>query len=1204
MTTPATPEPSGRPSSVVHGGEVPAQPTTEGSDIAKSLPQPGATEDAPTIISPIRSRANDANAVVAALQGKKLGHFELDQAIGVGGMAAVIRAKDLQLGRVVALKVLPPEMAVDPENVSRFKAEARAAARLDHENIARVYFCGEDQGLHFIAFEYVEGIDLRTWLNQNGVLTPQQAVTFMLQIATGLAHAAERGVVHRDVKPSNILITKEGRAKIVDMGLARQTDVAGGVTQSGVTLGTFDYISPEQAIDPRAADIRSDVYSLGCTFYHLLTGQPPVPEGTAAKKLHHHQQIEPLDPREFNPAIPDELAAILARMMAKDPNDRYQTPAHLVQHLLQVARRLELGESGISTQTLFLDAPLPQSPRYLPWAVGIVSLSALTVLVAILGWNGFRSSTYYPQPLWPEQTGSKTAERTHSTTSDRVGATPHSQPNMPSAIAPEPAATVQDLARLLTQHAEWIELTGKSYNLSQLGTNPQLLWKGRHLKIDGKPQEGGDRPVIFWDAPAAAIKESPAFLAALNLIGSDADVHFTHVRFDVQPSENEIPQYGISAEGVQSLHFEDCEFRHEGARQSGGLVRFEGQTGAEPPVVFLERCLMSYGPVGVDLQNRSVVHAEQCAFGPHEILFRWRETVVQANPNPDRLIADLKHCSVMMRNGSIFQPEGAVAGTIRAAQCLFANGNDRSDPGEVVLVQQSAPQGKVIFAGPDNKDGWRNVYHRVTFWADGTQKAPKLADCQHWQFPFRDAHAVELAFSPWQHAQPLSLLPDQPGLAFALQTGFASLRSPPKNDHLVGVERCTWGDSYAGQLPVVQEEPVAASANRRVVDPSFAADATLPPLTYRTLENAISEAKTGDAIYIRHTGVLSVRPVECSKSDLRLTIQPDGAHRPILELDPETVKPLAALFTLYSGGLTFKDLQFRLPLKSIHESKWAGVLLLAGSAECIFQHCVVTMDDNAGIPSAVVLLASDADSMAQLADKSPPHIRMDNCFVRGRGDLLTVRPSRPFQLELNNSLVGLDGSFATIFGQPKETAFPTDGQIVCQHVTTYLNDYWLDFRANEEDRKMTGFSRLQIKCEKCRFVAGNNRPFVHGVGIDGDTLKNQVLTWGNRTNLYGNFSQMLDVELPNATAMMPTMPLTAKNWRDQTLESEDSFVEMQIARKPSADRAWSKMRADDFAAKRLDMKKSDINPNDFGANTVELPTPDDEPPSGTPTREE
>ncbi|HEV3142577.1 MAG TPA: serine/threonine-protein kinase, partial [Gemmataceae bacterium] len=402
MTTPATPEPAGRPSSVVRAGEAATTPPTEVSPLAQALPPPAANEDAPTIISMNRPRGNDPNAVIESLQGKKLGHFELDQPIGVGGMAAVIRAKDLQLGRIVALKVLPPEMAVDPENVSRFKAEARAAARLDHENIARVYYCGEDQGLHFIAFEYVEGMDLRTWLSQNGVLTPQQAVTFMLQIATGLAHAAERGVVHRDVKPSNILITKEGRAKIVDMGLARQVDVVGGVTQSGVTLGTFDYISPEQAIDPRAADIRSDIYSLGCTFYHMLTGQPPVPEGTAAKKLHHHQQIEPLDPREFNPAIPDELAAILARMMAKEPNDRYQKPEHLVQHLLQVARKMELSESAIQSQPLFLDAPLPGPPRHSPWLVAAVALSALAILVIILGWNGFHPASLRTQSLWPD----------------------------------------------------------------------------------------------------------------------------------------------------------------------------------------------------------------------------------------------------------------------------------------------------------------------------------------------------------------------------------------------------------------------------------------------------------------------------------------------------------------------------------------------------------------------------------------------------------------------------------------------------------------------------------------------------------------------------------------------------------------------------------------------------------------------------------
>src|SRR5262249_43831206 len=270
-----------------------------------------------------------------SLRGRLLAHFELLEPIGVGGMAAVIRARDTQLDRTVALKVLPPEMAVDPENVRRFHQEARSAAKLDHENTARVFYCGEDQRLHFIACEFVEGENLRALVERRGRLPVPEALHYMLQIATGLAHAAARGVVHRDIKPSNIIVTPNGRAKLVDMGLARMSEAKTdkGLTQSGVTLGTFDYISPEQALEPRDADVRSDIYSLGCTFYHVLTGHAPVPEGTAAKKLHHHQHEAPLDPRQLNPEIPDDVAAILARMMAKEPTDRYLRAEHLVQHL-------------------------------------------------------------------------------------------------------------------------------------------------------------------------------------------------------------------------------------------------------------------------------------------------------------------------------------------------------------------------------------------------------------------------------------------------------------------------------------------------------------------------------------------------------------------------------------------------------------------------------------------------------------------------------------------------------------------------------------------------------------------------------------------------------------------------------------------------------------------------------------------------------
>src|SRR5205085_5206867 len=154
--------------------------------------------------------------------------------------------RDTQLDRCVALKILPPEMAADAENVRRFHQEARSAAKLDHENIARVFFCGEDRRLHFIAFEFVEGENLRTLLERRGRLPVGEALHYMVQVAAGLMHAAQRGVVHRDIKPSNIIITPNGRAKLVDMGLARslgpQADK--GLTQSGVTPGTFAYNSP------------------------------------------------------------------------------------------------------------------------------------------------------------------------------------------------------------------------------------------------------------------------------------------------------------------------------------------------------------------------------------------------------------------------------------------------------------------------------------------------------------------------------------------------------------------------------------------------------------------------------------------------------------------------------------------------------------------------------------------------------------------------------------------------------------------------------------------------------------------------------------------------------------------------------------------------------------------------------------------------
>ncbi|HTI50813.1 MAG TPA: serine/threonine-protein kinase, partial [Planctomycetaceae bacterium] len=325
-----------------------------------------------------------------ARQGIELGHFSIVERIRSGGMGAVFRALDNGLNRVVALKVLPPTLSRDPLIVQRFKNEAQAAAQLDHENIARVFYSGEEQGLHFIAFEYVTGINVRELIQQQGRLPVADAVNYALQIATALAHTSAQGVVHRDIKPSNIIITPGGRAKLVDLGLARKEnrdEDAADLTMAGTTLGTFDYISPEQARDPRTADVRSDIYSLGCTLYHMLTGAPPYPEGTVLQKLLQHQGDEAPDPAQKNSGVPEDLSVVVRKMMAKDPRRRYQNAEQLIRDMMLVAGAM--GLRSVSPEGLvWLSANPGRSSfweRHLAW---MATAAALLLIVGYLEYGG------------------------------------------------------------------------------------------------------------------------------------------------------------------------------------------------------------------------------------------------------------------------------------------------------------------------------------------------------------------------------------------------------------------------------------------------------------------------------------------------------------------------------------------------------------------------------------------------------------------------------------------------------------------------------------------------------------------------------------------------------------------------------------------------------------------------------------------------
>jgi serine/threonine-protein kinase len=274
-----------------------------------------------------------------------LGGYVLLERLGEGGMGQVFKARHRKMNRVVALKVVRRDKLGNADAIRRFVREVRAMATLDHPNIVQVYDAGEAGSTYYFAMEYVEGLDLAKLVKQKGPLKLGKACEYVRQAALGLQHAHEKGMVHRDIKPSNIMVRGTGSTseagplvKILDMGLARVCGPLGEdgdepLTQVHTVLGTPDFIAPEQARSSRAVDIRSDLYSLGCTFYYILTGQVPFPAETPMEKLLKHYLEEPPHVEALRPEVPRGVARLIRRLMAKSPDERFQTPAEVAQVL-------------------------------------------------------------------------------------------------------------------------------------------------------------------------------------------------------------------------------------------------------------------------------------------------------------------------------------------------------------------------------------------------------------------------------------------------------------------------------------------------------------------------------------------------------------------------------------------------------------------------------------------------------------------------------------------------------------------------------------------------------------------------------------------------------------------------------------------------------------------------------------------------------
>jgi eukaryotic-like serine/threonine-protein kinase len=250
--------------------------------------------------------------------------YDLEEVVGSGGMSAVYRAHDTLLERNVALKILHEHFTDDEEYVARFRHEARTVARLSHPNIVTVIDRGEDAGRQFIVFEYIDGENLKEFLERTGPLPVRRALELAIEIAHALAFAHQHGLVHRDVKPQNVLLNGDGRAKVTDFGIARSLDVERGMTQTGTVLGTSNYIAPEQA-SGRPVDAHTDVYSLGVVLFELLTGEVPFPGENFVAVAMKHINEQPPSLVEKRPDVPLRLAAAVDRALEKDPHERFPT---------------------------------------------------------------------------------------------------------------------------------------------------------------------------------------------------------------------------------------------------------------------------------------------------------------------------------------------------------------------------------------------------------------------------------------------------------------------------------------------------------------------------------------------------------------------------------------------------------------------------------------------------------------------------------------------------------------------------------------------------------------------------------------------------------------------------------------------------------------------------------------------------------------
>ena len=340
-----------------------------------------------------------------------LGKYVITDFIGKGGMGDVFKGEHEMMGREVAIKVLTRQRST-PEAEANFQREIRLQAKLDHPNLVRAHDAGHDGNVYYLVVEYVPGTDLRRLVRTQGKLDLQQAATVIMQAAQGLHHAHSQGLIHRDVKPGNLLVTPEGHTKVSDLGLAGFMDEGQDDPRAGKIVGTADYISPEVFQSPADVTFLSDIYSLGCTLYYAVTGKVPYPGGSTREKLERHCHDTPFHPQRFNESITEEFVEVIADMMEKDTSKRTQSAA-------EVATRLAVWAKGEGPQpsrirsSAWVPPPLPtdaddaldsgEFDAGMPESPSQITGNASQRTLPVSGQETASDDGLPPQPSWPAE---------------------------------------------------------------------------------------------------------------------------------------------------------------------------------------------------------------------------------------------------------------------------------------------------------------------------------------------------------------------------------------------------------------------------------------------------------------------------------------------------------------------------------------------------------------------------------------------------------------------------------------------------------------------------------------------------------------------------------------------------------------------------------------------------------------------------------